>query len=402
MAPRGLRTALTALLAAALAVAAVGWVTRQAETDFGSQRQRIGSHAFMARAQGALDAGANRLVGRPCPASAHGTTVSAAQRQSDMDALQLPTWRSGDVAVTTALSDGRVLWMFGDTGRVKGAVPRMVGNSMLVSTGRCFQELSTPDRGPVIGGFGERRACWPNSAVTVPVKGADLVVVGCSRVDRGRGGLLDFTYAGLTMATFVVRPGGAPQLVSQVDVHPDDANQQQVNWGAALVAHDGWVYVYGSQQPKGSFGKGAYVARAHVADLLDTDRWHYWNGSAFVAGVSHARPFIGAGQGVSQTFSVAPWRGRYLLVSKQGGEFGANIGVWSAPTPTGPWTGLEAVPRAFDQGGGVVAYQPLAHPELPTPSGNLLVTMSRTTTRFSDLLTHPERGRPMFLEIPTN
>lgn len=368
--------------------------------DIGDTRDRVGSRAYLGRVDAAVEHGGNRIVAGPC--SAHGNArvpVSAFERQRDMDALGLPTWRSGDVGVTTSLSDGRVLWVFGDTVRSGAARPKVAANSMLVSSGRCFEEVHTPTKGPVIATSGTDRACWPNSALTIPMRGVDIVVVTCSRVTRGRTGLLDFTYSGLTMSTFAVARGGAPQLVSQRDV-VTGGDAQRINWGSALVGHEGWVYVYGSQQPRGSSGKGAYVARCHAAELNDPSRWQYWNGHAFDGDADAARPFLPASEGVSQTFSVVAWKGRFILVSKQGGEFGANVGVWSAPTPHGPWSGTRAVPEPYDQGHGVVAYQPLAHPELTTPSGALLVTMSRTTTRFDDLLAHPERGRPLFLEIP--
>lgn len=363
---------------------------------------RVGSTAFLARADQALQRSPNSLSqGRCASGDESAARVSAATREKDMAALSLPTWRSGDVGVTTKLSDGRVLWVFGDTTRAKGTNPRIVANSMLVGRGRCFDEVSVPGDGPVIGGFPGRRVCWPNSAMTLPMRGADIVLVGCSRIDPGEQGLFDFTYRGMTMAAFVVAPGGAPQPVTTFDVTPDSADAQQINWGSALVGDGGWVYVYGSQQPKGSAGKGAYVARTRAAQVNAHTQWQFWNGRKFVADAGAARPFLAAGEGVSQTFSVVPWRGRYVLVSKQGGEFGANVGIWSAPTPHGPWRGERAVVEPYDQGGGVVAYQPLAHPELPTTSGNLLVTLSRTTDNVSALLADPRKGRPMFIEVPT-
>ncbi|MBZ4498363.1 DUF4185 domain-containing protein [Dermacoccus sp. Tok2021] len=364
---------------------------------------RIGSRPFLDRADKALAAAPNALVRSECSAEKRAVTrASAAERGSDMASLSLATWRSGDVGVTTPLSDGRVLWIFGDTTRAKGTNPRVVANSMLVGTGRCFDEVRAPGNGPVIGGFEGRRVCWPNSAMTVPMRGADIVLVGCSRIEPGKEGLFDFSYRGMTMAAYAVERGGAPQPVTRFDVTPDNADAEQINWGSALVGDEGWVYVYGSQQPKGSTGKGAYVARTRLAQLSDGPEWQFWNGRTFVTDAGAARPFLLAHEGVSQTFSVVRRGERFVLVSKQGGEFGQNIGVWSAPIPSGPWRGERAVAEPYSQGDGVVAYQPLAHPELATPSGDLLVTLSRNTESFADLLADPRKGRPKFLEVPAH
>lgn len=389
---------MTAALAAVTSVSLAGCTIVTPDA-----RDRVGSKAFMRRADSALAAHPNTLKPASCTQAAGAQrTVSSAERTADMDALSLPTWRSGDVGVTTPLSDGRVLWVFGDTTRASGVTPRMVDNSMLVSTGRCFAEVATPGGGSVMGALTHDRACWPTSALTIPAGRRDLVVVGCSRVERGTGkdGLYDFSYRGASMAVFAVAKDGAPQRVTTVDLTADNADQEQINWGSALVGDGDWIYVYGSQQPKGSAGKGAYVARARLAQLGDHGSWQFWNGTRFTRGAAPAQPFLPASQGVSQTYSVVRRGGGFVLVSKQGGEFGANIGLWTAEHPEGPWRGYRAVPQSYSLGGGVVAYQPLAHPELPTPSGTFLLSMSRNTENFADLLRDPRKGRPMFLEVP--
>lgn len=389
--------AMRARLGAGMCVCA--WVVSSCAITVPDAEHRIGSAAFVERANTVLAEAPNRLVAAACT---RGTPAPTTARgwQRTMDALQAPTWRSADVGVTTKLSDGRVLWVFGDTVRPRGTSPRVAANSMLVSDGGCFAEMRTPEGGAPIDGFPGRRRCWPNAALAVPMKGADAVLVTCSRVDPGDDGLYDFTYRGLTLAVFVVEPGGAPQPVSTLDVTPDTADARAVNWGSALVAHDGWIYVYGSQQPAGSAGKGAYVARARLAQVGDHAGWQFWNGRSFTGDDAAARPVLLAAEGVSQTFSVVPWKGAFVLVSKQGGEFGANIGVWKAPHPQGPWSGLKAVPEPYSRGSGVVAYQPLAHPEFVTAGGKLLVTMSRTAEKFADLIADPSKGRPLFVEVP--
>jgi hypothetical protein len=42
---------------------------------------------------------------------------------------------------------------------------------------------------------------------------------------------------------------------------------------------------------------------------------------------------------------------------------------------------------------------PLAHPEIPLADGRLLVSVSRNTTDFDQLMADPEVGRPIFVEV---
>lgn len=388
-----------------LRVGALVFSLALASCSFGTDadERRVGTEAFDASVDAALEANTARIVDSACPANSRGhVNATARERQADMDAINLPLWQSADVGVTAQLSDGRVAWVFGDTARAKGINPRMVDNSMLLSDGRCFSQVVPRTGRSIIPSRDGRHACWPNSAMALPAKGRDILLVGCSRIERSEkpvDGLYSFEYRGLTMATFAVRPGEAPALVTTSEVTSDSADDQQINWGVALVGDSGWVYVYGSQQPPGSTGKAAYVARCKVSQVGDFDQWQFWNGATFQDDPSRVKPLIPASEGVSQTFSVVKVRDHFVMVSKQGGEFGPNVGVWSAARPQGPWRGATATPVPYRQPGGVMAYQPLAHPELPTPDGQLIVTLSRTTDSIAELFAHPGKGRPMFISV---
>ncbi len=55
-------------------------------------------------------------------------------------------------------------------------------------------------------------------------------------------------------------------------------------------------------------------------------------------------------------------------------------------------------PGGFDTGN--LQYAPLAHPEIPLASGDLLVSISRNTTDLDRLLSDPQVGRPEFVALP--
>ena len=335
----------------------------------------------------------------------------------------LPYWQAGDVGASARLSDGRLVWVFGDTVRSGDVTPRLVANSLLVTSGTCVSQLLPPGNGPVVpdasgggsddvsGDVSGDVVRWPMSVVVLPPTEAladagvdDVVVVLCARTERGdgSGGTLDFRFRGTTAAVFTVRAGQALQPLEVLELTPDDPSEQQVNWGAAATVSGDWYHVYGTRltgEPF-EFGRELYVARIPVADPADRDTWRFWDGTRWQADIGAAAPVLAADGGVSQTLSVDEVDGTWVAVSKRGGDLGDFVWTWTAPGPTGPWTPSRALPAPAGYDTGLLTYAPLAHPEVPLSSGGLLVSVSRNTTDLAQLLDRPEVGRPLFAEIP--
>ena len=55
--------------------------------------------------------------------------------------IDLPLWQAGDIGASARLGDGRIVWVFGDTVRAPDVTPRVVANSMLVTTGLCTSQV---------------------------------------------------------------------------------------------------------------------------------------------------------------------------------------------------------------------------------------------------------------------
>jgi Domain of unknown function (DUF4185) len=341
------------------------------------------------------------------PRHVDGLTVDLLNRV--VASADLPAWQAADIGASVQLRDQRMVWVFGDTIRSSSLSPRMVANSMLVSSGTCVAQVRTATDGPVVPDARPGVVRWPMSIVAMqPIHDGlmaehpevtEILVVLCARTRRGTEGSLDHTFLGTDAAVFTVTPDGPPELFEIMAISPDDEALDQVNWGAASTVHGRWFYLFGTRQTGHDFGRELYVGRAPVADPTDRSRWQFWDGSTWGASMAAAAAVLPAQGGVSQTLSVDHLDGLWVAVSKRDGDLGDFVYVWTAPTPYGPWTPQRGVaaPAGFDT--GRLQYAPLAHPEVPLANGNLLVSISRNTTDPQRLLDDPEVGRPVFAEV---
>lgn len=314
--------------------------------------------------------------------------------------LDLPLWQAGDIGASARLPDERIVWVFGDTVRREGISPRIVANSMLVTSGLCTSQVETSARGPAIPDRADGVVHWPMSVVSLSRPDADFLVVITARIRRGVAGSFDFTYLGSSATVFEVPTGGAPQLRHQLDITPDSPAPDQVNWGSAMTVSGDWLYVYGTRLPtRHSFGRALYAARAPVAAARDRSTWQFWDGAAWVSEQDRAAVVLAAEGGVSQTLSVDAVDGHFVIVSKRDGDLGNTVYAWSSDSPVGPWAAQRGTRAEFQDPSGQLKYAPLAHPGIALADGRLLISISRNTTDFGRLLEDPTLGRPVFAEI---
>lgn len=355
-------------------------------------------------------------LSRSCPAIDQTFPVSADIVNRVVANTTLPAWRAADIGASAKLSDNRLAWVFGDTVRSQEFDPPIVANSILISSGLCIAQVMTPQDGPILPDVSKDVVHWPMSiARLAPDQAADLkvdksvtdlLVVLAGRIRRGHQNAFDFTYLGTSAAIFTVQAGKAPQLLGIQEITPDRESETQINWGSASFIEGEWAYVYGSRSTgrEYEFGRELYVARTPVAHALDRSRWQFWDGSTWQTNRDAVKPVLPASEGVSQTLSVSKTHGRYVVVSKRGGDLGDFVYTWTSDTPVGPWTPHEGVKAPFGLEQGELKYAPLGHPSIQLASGKLLISVSRNTTDLDELTQHAEKvGRPTFaeVEIPT-
>src|SRR3546814_3810075 len=110
------------------------------------------------------------------------------------------------------------------------------------------------------------------------------------------------------------------------------------------------------------FGFSLSVARVRPDDILDRSRWRFWDGKAWVRSQIAAQELIPARGGVSQTLSVFEQDGTWYALSKRDEFLGTDLTVWTASSPTGPFTAHGALAQMpSDTVKGDLRYMPLAH-----------------------------------------
>lgn len=315
--------------------------------------------------------------------------------------LDYPYLQAADVAASGMLSDRRIIWVFGDTIRRASVVPNMVSNAIAITSDRCVSQMlvrraGTTQPGPVIADRSADVVHWPTSVTVLPASGGDDVVVFTSRIRRTGFGAFDFVYLGADAYRLFVPRGGVPQLRNHLELTPDAAGPV-VNWGGASVAHDGYLYVFGTKDSIGG-SRQMFVGRAPLPQLTDRAKWSFWDGGAWTPDYRAAANVLAPGDGVSQTFSADVIDGRFVVVSKCGGDFGDTVCMWSSIGPTGPWQRSQQVRVPF-RDGAAFQYAPLAHPELRLADGKLPVSYSRNTDNLGTLIRDPKLGRPVFVAI---
>lgn len=338
-----------------------------------------------------------------CPAAPTQGTImpTVAQLNSVVSGADLTYWQAGDIGASARLKDGRLVWIFGDTIRRSGVGPGMVANSMLITSGLCLSQLMPTARGPIIPDVEPGVVRWPMSVTVVEDRGVEKIVIFTGRIRRGSGtDVWGFRYLGSDAVTFTVKAGKAPQLDEILPLTPDLDSANQVNWGSASMVSGGYIYVYGTELPKGTaFGRSLLVGRSPLANPTNKGTWQFWDGKTWQADPLKAVPVIPAVGGVSQTLSVDEIDGAFVAVSKKDGDLGSTVATWTSKAPVGPWTRAAALEAPFLTGKDEFAYAPLAHPEVPLADGKLLVSISRNTTDLARLKQNPEIGRPRFAEI---
>ncbi|KQY56572.1 DUF4185 domain-containing protein [Nocardioides sp. Root140] len=318
------------------------------------------------------------------------------------DTRRIPGFVGADVGASVALSDGRSLWVFGDTLHgPKFNGPSFVRNSMLLIGDECASVVLPADRGAIVPNREDGVGYWPMSVDKRALDGHDLVGVGLLRVQATGNGLWDFRILGSSIAEFDVPANGTPELMDVRDVGPDRVDDTRPTWGAAVAVRGETLYVYGTAHPDDDrvLGWSLHVARVPLTSLTDTSAWRFWTGTRWSRSDKKLATLIPAKDGVSRVLSVFEQDGAWYAVSKRNDVLGTDLVIWRSRTPTGPFVAGPAV-ATIPSGEDVLQYMPLAHPHLLPKRGTVVVSWSRNIADLDRIAEDPSLYRPEFARVP--
>lgn len=285
-------------------------------------------------------------------------------------------WVSGDGAISVPLSDGRVLWLFGDS-HIDDYDPKTKTTPCLFQSRNAalLQKSKTNLRdaetlrtyGPIFWSWFKNTTnndlwFWPMCGY----QHGDVVYVCLSSLKKTGEGMWGFGSAGHDYWGKVAFPS-----MKILDYIPLPAFPG-VQIGQGFVEDGGWVYAFGGKAR--GIGSDVIVARFKAEEPT---KWGFWNGTNWNGGSTNAVSIGEANVGVH----VCLVHGKYVLTSGSfsvGADQGKGIFMAVADKPTGPFSKLKKVwtVDATFKGHYPFWYIPQAHPEFINDKNEILVTYS--------------------------
>ncbi len=275
-------------------------------------------------------------------------------------------WTGGDGAVSLLLPDGRTLWMFGDSflgmvaadGRRSADTPFIRNCLLIQADGRLTPRYGQRDGVPAAFFRPEDpdEWYWPGDGT---VQGQHLFVF-LHRFRQTHPGLWGWQWTGTDLARLGLPDLGLETITPLPTTHG-------IRWGAALLEHQGQIYIYGVVDKAGQ--RYLHVARTPAGPFAGV--WSYFDGRSWSAG-----PSGGILTGVSSQFSVVVFRKSFVLVTMdERHPFSGRLVAYTATRPEGPFLGPTTIYQAPEANERVAAYNPFVHPQF-TQQGRVLISYS--------------------------
>ncbi|WP_231605698.1 fibronectin type III domain-containing protein, partial [Micromonospora sp. HK10] len=305
-------------------------------------------------------------------------------------------WTGGDSTASVALPDGRVAWLFSDTflGTVNADGTRPANTPMVNNT------LVVQDTGTNLVATRHGGTASSPTALVIPTDPDEyywvadgLVEAGAMKVlynsyHRTGEGNLDYEITGTALATFTL-PG---LTLSGVVKLPLGAT---IGWGSALLEAGGYTYIYGTSNGQAGT-KFGHVARVPSGGLGGA--WQFWTGTTWSSQEADAGVLL---SGVGTAYGVQQVGSEFVLITQDTNLiFDPQVFAYTAPTPTGPFSGpvpLLVAPEV-QPGGAKLIYDARVHPELAR-SGKLLVSYNLNSLNDADNFADARLYRPRFVEF---
>lgn len=341
--------------------------------------------------------------------------VWRAESLPQYDRLFAPTngWIGADGDYTVALTNGLTLWLFSDTfvGSVRDG-HRV--DASLVNNSAAWQHGADPAAASVKFFTGESADGKPAALIT-PADGKGWFWLADGLMAHGKLFLFltQFERTDAKSAFGFRQIGVWLGEVSNPLAPPPQWHIQQTPvpfvkfgagedrcFGSALLATNGYVYVFGTRDPKNS-SRRMILARAPENRLDAFASWQFRTADGWS---TNAEAATGLCDGVAAEYSVSwlPSLQRYVLICTENG-LSEKIMVRTAANPWGPWSAASVVyhcPEAkWDK--NIFCYTAKAHPMLAAADSELLVTYAANSFQIADVINDARLYWPRFVRVQT-
>ena len=323
-------------------------------------------------------------------------------------------WTGADGVYSVALTDDKILWLFGDTfiGQIKNGRHE---NADLINNSIGIQLGKQPSAAKVEFYYGRTREGNP-AAFILPVKPQGwLWIYDGVRTDRGL--YLFMVQIDRTAENSVFGFKVIGNWLGQV-TNPEDSplswkiNQRHIPWsrfsadgdmifGSALLKDKDYFYIYGTKEvlEMGIRRKYMILARVELSELSNFSRWQFFAGDGWVSDLSQTSLLC---PDIANEYSVSyqPVLQKYICVYSQN-SMSKNIVARTAPEPYGPWGEpiiLYQCPEE-DWHDNIFCYAAKGHPEIAAAPDELIVTYVTNSYDFNQIESDARLYRPRFLLI---
>jgi hypothetical protein len=316
-------------------------------------------------------------------------------------------WTAGDGAISIPLSNGQVLWLFGDShiddfDPGTGTIPCLfqTRNAGLLHDKDFLQTARTlVGKGPGFRSWlknsnDENLWFWPLCGFQE--RQTIYVYLNALRKTPA-GGMWGFEGTGRDYWAKIKFPEMSPVAYARLPAF------NGITFGMGFVKEGQYIYAFGGKQS--GLASDVYVARFKAADP-ERD-WSFWEGRRWGANPTNAVPIA---RGASTSLHVCKVKGRFLLTTSafsMGCDEGREIYISTSASPTGPFLHRKRIFTVDDtfQGHIPFFYLPIAHPEFINSKNELLVTYSINgyepcVSSCVDGRAIPDHYRPKAIRVP--
>jgi hypothetical protein len=220
-------------------------------------------------------------------------------------------------------------------------------------------------------------ASWFTGVTPGPASGQVLMAYNNYCVDGNTGDNLTlFTDEGFGLVAYDPSTNALSQP-ENIFTTKDGTNLPQAEQLGSPIVSGGYLYLFDADcevKAYATCGSGnVYLARVPLAGFTDSSQYRWWTGSTWSASYADAGNLVPGVTALSVSVGDYSSTGHGLVMVDETNLAG-GFQVWTASTPTGPWTLLRTgtVPSSC-QGGSFACYAVNGHPELST-AGDLMIS----------------------------